>query len=205
LIIISRDDFWTLDVLRPLTIVMFAGAMIAIANQSDARSLRNGSLTVCSVFDHHPCMPTACSVFDRNPCVPDAQYGIGQDLHLTVESDHSSSYQMPDHDLNTIGDLFAALRACWQPPALDAAREGMQMSIRFSFNRSGNPIAPPRSTFVTRDAPQDARQLYRDSIDAAFGRCVPLHFTSGLAGAIAGRPIAIHYVENRSVEGQSQP
>jgi hypothetical protein len=192
-------------VLRALTIAGVAGAAIVIAAHADARSLRNGAPTVCSVFDHHPCMPTTCSVFDRNPCVPDPQYGIGEDLHLTVESNRSSDYKMPDHDLNTISDLFASLRACWQPPELGAAREGMQMSIRFSFNRSGALIAPPRSTYTTRDAPPDARQLYRDSINAAFERCTPLHFTQGLAGAIAGRPIAIRYVENRPVEGHSQP
>ncbi len=189
--------------LRPLTIIAIAGVLIAGAQNADARSLRNGASQVCSVFDHHPCMPTACSVFDRHPCVPDAQYGIGQDLRLTVESERS--YVMPDHDLDTIGDLFAALRACWQPPTPNSAYSGMQLSIRFSFKRDGALIAPPRSTYVTRDASQDARDTYRSSIAAAFARCLPLHFTPGLGGAIAGRPIAIRYVETRSLEGQLNP
>ncbi len=150
-------------------------------------------------------MPTSCSVFDAGPCVPEVQYSIGQDLRLTVESGRSSQYKMPDHDLNTIADLFASLRACWQPPDIAAASEGAQMSIRFSFNRSGALIAPPRLTYVTKDTPADARQVYRNSIDAAFERCAPLHFTKGLAGAIAGRPIAARYVENRSKEGQINP
>lgn len=124
---------------------------------------------------------------------------------MTVESDRSSQYKMPDHDLNTIGDLFASLRACWQPPDVAVAGQGTQMSFRFSFNRNGSLIAPPRLTYVTKDTPADARQIFRDSIDAAFQRCAPLHFTNGLAGAIAGRPIAIRYVENRSKEGQTNP
>jgi hypothetical protein len=137
--------------------------------------------------------------------VPEPLYPLGQDLRVTVESAHAADYVMPDHALDTLKDLFAALRACWQPPALDEAREGMQMSVRFSFNRYGGLIAPPRSTYVTRDAPQDARELYRSSIDRAFERCAPLNFTKGLGGAVAGRPIAIRYVENRPKEGQPQP
>ena len=190
--------------MRALAIVAIAAAVLA-PGASEARSLRNGAPTVCSVFDSHPCMPTFCSVFDHNPCVPEVQYPIGQDLRLTIESDRVSQYRMPDHDLNTIGDLFASLRACWQPPDLAAASEGAQMSVRFSFNRTGSLIAPPRLTYVTKDTPADIRQVYRDSIDAGLSRCAPLHFTKGLAGAIAGRPIAIRYVENRSKEGQKEP
>jgi hypothetical protein len=48
--------------------------------------------------------------------------------------------------------LFAALRSCWSPPPADAAREGMQMSVLFSFKKSGTMIAPPRMTFATEGA-----------------------------------------------------
>ena len=192
--------------MRAFTIAAVVGAGIATiaASASDARSLRNGAPTTCSVFDSHPCTPTSCSVFDRNPCFPEVQYPIGQDLRLTIESARSSQYKMPEHELNTISDLFASLRACWQPP-LDVASAGTQISIRFSFNASGNLIAPPRQTYVTKDTPAEARQVYRDSIATALYRCAPLHFTKGLAGAIAGRPIAVRYVENRSQEGLSTP
>jgi hypothetical protein len=176
-----------------------AFSMLALAPAANARSLHHGAPEVCSVMSRHPCLPSSCSVFDRHPCVPEPGYPIGQDLRLTVES--GNTYPMPDHDLNTIGDLFAALRACWQPPELGEARNGMQESVRFSFNRTGQLIAPPRSTYISHDAPQEARQIYRSSIDAAFVRCAPLHFTPGLAGAIAGRPIAIRYIETRLVEG----
>ncbi|MGZ5866841.1 MAG: hypothetical protein ACXWKC_15800 [Xanthobacteraceae bacterium] len=180
-------------------IALSAFALLGAAQHADARVLRHGAPEVCSVMSHHPCLPTSCSVFDRNPCVPDPQYGIGQDLHVTIES--GKRYDPPDHDLNTIGDLFAELRACWQPPPLDEAREGMQATVRFGFNRNGQLIAPPRSTYISHDAPQEAKQIYRGSIEAAFERCAPLHFTPGLAGAIAGRPITIRFIETRLVEG----
>ena len=97
-------------------IVAIATAATAWATSGDARTIRHGYVPPCSVFDKQPCMPTFCSVFDRNPCVPEPQYWIGQDLRLTVESGQADSYVMPDHDLDTIRDLFAALRACWKPP-----------------------------------------------------------------------------------------
>jgi hypothetical protein len=187
---------------RPLVLVFSLVTLAALAGVAQARTLRHGVPTTCSVLSNHPCMPTFCSVFDRAPCVPEPQYGIGQDLHLTIESRNASDYTKPDHDLNTIGDLFTALRACWVPPPLSAEHEGVQMSIRFSFNRSGQFIASPRWTYTSAGVPDDARTTYRDSIDAAFARCLPLQFTKGLAGAIAGRPIAVRYVENRTPEGQ---
>ena len=111
----------------------------------------------CSVLDGRPCTPTFCSVFNHGPCIPEIFHPLGQDLQLTIESvpsqDQAAKYQKPDHDLDTIGDLFAALRSCWTPPAAETARQGMQMSVRFSFKRSGEIIAAPRLTFSTAGVP----------------------------------------------------
>jgi len=88
----------------------------------------------CSVLDGQPCTPSFCSVFNHGPCIPEIDYPYGENLQLTIESvpshDDAAKYQKPDHDLDTIGDLFAALRSCWSPPSADSAREGMQMSVR---------------------------------------------------------------------------
>ena len=79
----------------------------------------------CSVFDSRPCTPYFCSVFNHGPCIPEIDYPYGENLQLTIESvppqDQVAKYQKPDHDLDTIGDLFAALRSCWTPPAADIA------------------------------------------------------------------------------------
>jgi hypothetical protein len=115
----------------------------------------------------------------------------------------AEKYKKPDHDLDTIGDLFAALRSCWSPPPADTAREGMQMSVRFSFKRSGEIIATPRLTFSTPGAPADTRATYLKAINASLDGCMPLKFTGGLGGALAGRPIAIRYVDNRDLGKQS--
>src|SRR5476651_620735 len=98
----------------------------------------------CSVLDSHPCTPSFCSVFNRGPCIPEIDYPYGENLQLTIESvpsrDDAPKYARPDHDLDTIGDLFAELRSCWSPPSADLAHAGMQMSVRFSFKRSGEMI-----------------------------------------------------------------
>ena len=158
----------------------------------------------CSVLDGQPCTPTFCSVFNDGPCIPEIFYPYGQNLQLTIQSvppqDQAAKYRKPDHDLDTIGDLFAALRSCWAPPADDTAREGMQMSVRFSFKRSGEIIASPRVTYATAGAPAEVRTVYLKAINASLAACAPLKFTGSLGGAIAGRPIAIRYVDNRELK-----
>ena len=162
----------------------------------------------CSVLDGRPCTPTFCSVFNHGPCIPEIFHPLGQDLQLTIETvpaqDQAAKYQKPDHDLDTIGDLFAALRSCWTPPAAETARQDMQMSVRFAFKRSGEIIAAPRLTFSTAGVPADTRSLYLKAINASLDACVPLKFTGGLGGALAGRPIAIRYVDNRDLGKQAE-
>jgi hypothetical protein len=162
----------------------------------------------CSVLDGRPCTPSFCSVFNHGPCIPEIDYPYGENLQLTIQTvpsqDDQAKYQKPDHDLDTIGDLFAALRACWSPPPPDAAREGMQMSVRFSFKKSGEMIAPPRLTFATSGVSADTRDAYLKAINASLNACIPLKFTDGLGGALAGRPVAIRYVDNRELGKSSE-
>jgi hypothetical protein len=160
----------------------------------------------CSVLAHHPCTPSFCSVLSHGPCIPEIDYPYGENLQLTIESvppdDDKPKYARPDHDLDTIGDLFAELRSCWSPPPKDAAKAGMQMTVRFSFKRDGGIIAAPRMTFATTGVPADTRETYLKAINASLAACEPLKFTGALGGALAGRPIAIRYVDNRLLQQQ---
>src|SRR2546423_4792812 len=180
---------------------------MSIAGSADARRRIDAtpfSHAPCSVLSGEPCTPSFCSVFNHGPCIPELDYPYGENLQVTIQSqpsqDDATKYQKPDHDLNTIGDLFAALRSCWSPPPADAAREGMQISVLFSFNKSGLMIAPPRMTFATQGAPADIRDTYLKAINASLSGCEPFRFTAGLGNAIAGRPIMIRYVDNRDLE-----
>src|SRR5262249_32975939 len=152
----------------------------------------------------YPCHPTFCSVFDPQPCQPDINYPFGQGLRLTIasrttgEPDKNAAPPSQLHvrakarrQLNTIGDLFAALRRCWVPPGSEHAHRGTVMSVRLSFKRNGELIGDPRVTFVKPGTPADVRQTYLDAILASLKSCTPLPLTPGLGGALAGRPISI--------------
>ena len=191
-----------------------ASAGLTVTNPADARRHHQINATPffhapCSVLSHHPCTPYFCSVFNRGPCIPEIDYPYGENLQLTVETkpteEDAPKYQKPDHDLDNIGDLFAALRSCWTPPQPDSAKEGMQMTVRFSFKRSGDLIGPPRMTFATAGVPSEVRETYFKAINDSIGACVPLKFTGNLGGALAGRPIAIRYVDNRDIDKKATP
>jgi hypothetical protein len=191
--------------------LIIAVAGLAVAGTADARPRHQIDATPfshapCSVLSHRPCTPYFCSVFNHGPCIPEIDYPYGENLQLTVESapsqDEAAKYQKPNHDLDNIGDLFAALRSCWTPPSADTAKQGMQMTVRFSFKRTGDMIGPPRVTYATAGVSPDIRDTYFKAINASLDACVPLKFTGDLGGALAGRPIAIRYVDNRELDKQ---
>ena len=179
----------------------------------------------CSVLSAHPCHPSFCGVFHRGPCFPYFEPPYGQTLRLTITStdendpankkaadtDNAAGNMSAQADaantqksegeqtLDNIGDMFAALRGCWVPPPKDEARHGMEYTIRFAFKRTGETIAAPRMTFSSHEAPPDVRALYREAIDDALKRCTPLRFSEGMGDAIAGRPIAIRFVDERTI------
>jgi hypothetical protein len=170
----------------------------------------------CNLLSGQPCHPSFCSVFHLGPCFPQYMPPIGQDLRLTIVStDDDDSARTPDaganksHDdadktagekpLDSIREMYVALRACWTPPPKDEARHSMEYTIRFAFKRDGEIVAPPRRTYSSHEAPDDVRDTYRDAVDEAIKRCTPLHFSAGMAGAVAGRPIAIRFVDERTL------
>ena len=183
---------------------------LATALQVESAFARHGSQGVCSVLSRHPCAPTVCSVFHRGPCTPEIESPIGQDLRLTIPmaaSDGDAKGNPAIHsnepktstgkELNTIRDVFNALRECWVPPPESEARAGMQMSVRFSFKNNGEIISSPRVTYKSPDASPETVSKYHNAITEALNRCTPLPFTRGLGNAVAGRPIAIRFVDDR--------
>jgi hypothetical protein len=75
----------------------------------------------------------------------------------------------------------------------------MEYTIRFALKRDGKMIAVPRRTYSSHDILAVTRDIYRDAIDAALKRCIPLHFSSGIAGAVASRPIGIRAIDRQKI------
>jgi hypothetical protein len=151
------------------------------------------------------------------PCFPQYLPPIGQDLHVTIvstddddqstgpgaasQTDDKPDKTAEEKPLDSISEMYAALRACWTPPPKDEGRHGMEYTIRFAFKRDGEIVAPPRRTYSSHEAPDEVRDAYRAAVDAALKRCTPLHFSAGMAGAVAGRPIAMRFVDKRTLAG----
>jgi len=108
--------------------------------------------------------------------------------------------QQPAAPLNTIAEVFAALEACWIPPALEQARAGMQITVMLSFKRNGELLGKPRITYETPGASEDERTSYRVAMAQALRRCTPLRFTDALGGALAGRPLTMRFIDNRKLK-----
>jgi hypothetical protein len=130
---------------------------------------------------------------------------LSDDLMLTVVSQPpaGAEYRKPDHNLNTLDDLYAALRSCWSPPLASDAVQGMQMTVLFSFDTAGRTIAAPHLNYSPPGTPSATIEAYLKSVTTSLAACEPLKLTPALGDAIAGRPIMIRYVDTRTLSKQS--
>jgi hypothetical protein len=181
--------------------------------------------TGCSVFQRRPCLPQFPSPIGEDlrltietvpadkpnrperPDKPETPAVVGQagdDSKDSHDGDAQKEQKEKEQKLNTILQMYDALRACWVPPPPDEARAGMQMSVRFSFKRTGEIIGTPRVTYATPGAPQDVRETYQHAITDSLAHCTPLPFTAGLGGAVAGRPINVRFVDNRKLDNKTE-
>jgi hypothetical protein len=126
--------------------------------------------------------------------------GAALAISTSALAQDASETGKPAPPLNTIAEVFAALEACWIPPALDQARPGMQITVLLSFKRSGELLGKPRITYETPNASDDERLSYRAAMAQALRRCTPLRFTDSLGGALAGRPLTIRFIDNRKLK-----
>jgi hypothetical protein len=100
--------------------------------------------------------------------------------------------------IERIRDVFSAVRACWRPPVLPGGPTGLQLTLRMSFNRSGEVIGKPQITYFQRGGgDRDARDRFAASISDAFRRCAPLPFTPAFGAVVAGRPFTFRFVDDR--------
>jgi hypothetical protein len=144
---------------------------------------------------------SVCGVLGGPGCLSLAQVGPGQRKGLLLGTRPFPNARRPGGELNTLNDLFAALRACWVPPPLENAEPGMEMTMRFSFNRDGKLIGPPQLTYAKPEVGVKTREVYREALTQSLQNCTPLPFTSGLGGAVAGQPMFVTIVDDRDNSG----
>src|SRR5690348_16586679 len=65
----------------------------------------------------------------------------------------------PKGPLNTLLDIRDAVRACWKWPPAGEVRQGMELTIRLSFKRSGE-IFGAKLTYETANVSDDERRMY---------------------------------------------
>jgi hypothetical protein len=190
------------------TIVLAAGAIGVVAlatTQAPAQLDRGLTPPPCSVLSGHPGHPSFCSVFHHGPCFPQYLPPIGEGLRLTIAATEEKPKDKPatdrreDQYVNTIQEMFRALAACWRPPPPGKSQPGMEYTVRFAFKSNGELMGPPRVTYATRGVSEEVRNVYQQAVEAALKRCTPMHFTTGMAGAIAGRPISMRFFDDRIV------
>jgi hypothetical protein len=92
--------------------------------------------------------------------------------------------------LNTMGEVGAAIRACWTPPA-DAGNSTVTLS--FSFKRDGTLIGPPKPTAIHVTGDAKARQAFVDAATTALQHCLPLSFSPTLAQGIGGNVFTLQF------------
>jgi len=174
-------------------------ALVALATATLVTRLAEAE-TLCGIGSGPGCVPTICSVLSSETCVPDEDFPLGGDLRLMINTASAESAPpKPDHDLDTLRDLYFTLRACWTPPAPADARHGMEMTVRVSYKRSGDIFAPPQLTYALEGSSQKIRDSYRTAIAQSLRSCAPMHFSRAFGSAIAGKPILIRYIDDRDL------
>jgi len=170
-------------------IVAIAGSLFG--GTADARQRIRSS----PPFSH---APSACWM--GRPCTPRSaacsitavhsrdRLSLWREPQLTVEAapshDDTAKYKA-DHDLDTIGDLFAALRSAGRRRRLIPRGRHADDGAVSASNEPARSCGPAL-TYATAGVSPNPHHL-PEAINASLDACEPLKFTSGLGGALAGR------------------
>ncbi|MGB8106862.1 MAG: hypothetical protein WCF47_21565, partial [Pseudolabrys sp.] len=96
-------------------------------------------------------------------------------------------------ELNTIADIYAAIRACWKAPKISGPAE---LTVRLSFTRDGKILGKARVTYENNTIPVENRLRFRIAVMDAFRRCTPISLSPDLGDAVAGKPFNFRFRSN---------
>ena len=96
-------------------------------------------------------------------------------------------------ELNTIADIYAAIRACWKAPRISGPAE---LTVRLSFTRDGKILGKARVTYEDKTVPVENRLRFRIAVMNTFKQCTPFSFSPDLGDAVAGKPFNFRFRSN---------
>jgi hypothetical protein len=103
-----------------------------------------------------------------------------------------------DAKLDTLQQMFAALKRCWRAPPLPSGHPGQQITVLVSFRRDGSILGRPRITFETPGSSEADSIAYRTAVMETLQACTPLPLSPGLGQAVAGRPFTLRFDDRRN-------
>ena len=106
----------------------------------------------------------------------------------------------PTHELNTLKDIYDAVRRCYRPPSRDQSFPGMRITVEFTYTRAGDLFGKPHILFETAGISPHHQSAYRAAVAAGLVRCAHLPFSESLGSAVAGRILAIQFFDERNLK-----
>ena len=113
---------------------------------------------------------------------------LAQMIAMVLLSNHAAAQTAKQ--LNTLEDIFAAVRTCWKAPKISGPAD---LVVRLSFTRDGKILGKAHITYENKAVSVETRLLYRFAAMEAFKRCTPLPLSPDLGEAIAGKPINFRF------------
>ena len=113
---------------------------------------------------------------------------LSQTIAMVLLSNHAAAQTAKQ--LNTLEDIFAAVRTCWKAPKISGPAD---LVVRLSFTRDGKILGKAHITYENKAVSVETRLLYRFAAMEAFKRCTPLPLSPDLGEAIAGKPINFRF------------
>jgi hypothetical protein len=95
---------------------------------------------------------------------------------------------------NTLPELWRALGSCTRVRNVPAAASGSEVTVLFSLKRDGSLNGQPRVTHSHLTGGPDDQRAFVAAALSEIARCLPVSITSGLGGAIAGRPFRLRLI-----------
>jgi len=95
----------------------------------------------------------------------------------------------------SVPEITKSLAACMGPLEVTDSHQGVRITVRLGFNAGGQPLGPPRFTYVASNVPDQIKSEYKDAVVDALHRCTPLSFSPELGRSIAGVPLILVFDE----------